>query len=83
MKIELVFGYLVASVAIFGVGFFWGLSQGCGPNPIESMPAAELRSEIDVYRECMQSAGKTGCRMQVPDFRRYHALRHELESITE
>ena len=42
------------------------------------IPCEKVRAEIDVYRECMQSAGKTGCHMQVDDFRKYHQLKADL-----
>lgn len=40
--------------------------------------ADELQDGLDVYRMCMQSAGKTGCRMSVDNFRQYHAIKREL-----
>ena len=43
----------------------------------------DAQAEIDVYLECLQSAGKTGCRMQVDDFRRYHHLKRVIVGACE
>lgn len=44
---------------------------------LPSVPCDSVQEEIDVYRMCMQSAGKTGCRMQIDDFRKYQQLKEE------
>lgn len=39
----------------------------------------ELQEGLDVYRMCMQSGSRTGCRMSVENFRTYHAIKREIE----
>jgi hypothetical protein len=55
------------------------------PDPplIYSMSGDEINHEIDVFRMCMQSAGATGCRMQVHNFDRYMRLKRELVNRIE
>ena len=67
----------------FALGFALGLAlpdMRTEAATLRAMPPAELQGEIDDFRLCMQTAGSTGCRMQVPQFARYRALKDELES---
>ncbi len=43
---------------------------------------AELQGEYDAYRLCMQSAGKTRCKMTTQDFIRYYELKYKLEAAS-
>jgi hypothetical protein len=38
----------------------------------------EIPNKIDDYRACMQSAGRTRCKMEVEDFAEYHGLKRQL-----
>ncbi len=38
-----------------------------------------MQIEYDSMRLCMQTAGKTGCRMTIPDFIRYYELQQRLD----
>lgn len=44
----------------------------------EARSCEYAQTEIAVYRACMESAGRTGCRMQTDDFRKYHQLKDTL-----
>jgi hypothetical protein len=42
-----------------------------------------VAQKIDVYRACMQSAGRTGCSMEVEDFTDFHQLKRTFELCKE
>lgn len=67
-------GVIVAGLIC--IAYLLGLSQASW---IPRLPCDTMRTEIDVYRLCMQYASKTGCRMQVDDFWKYHQLKAELD----
>lgn len=45
---------------------------------VRAMTPGELQMEVDIHRMCMQSASRTGCKMQVADFRFYHEVTDEI-----
>ena len=45
---------------------------------ISTMPCEQLRADIQPYVTCMLNAGRLGCRIQVPQLARYHALDDEI-----
>lgn len=65
-------------LASFGLGYFAGGTR-TENQMLTRATADELQYGLDVYRECMQSAGRTGCRMSVENFRTYHAIKREIE----
>lgn len=66
-------GYLLGMIAGSAVGMILSLLL---PDPKPNLEEMEI--EFDAMRMCMQTAGKTGCRMSIPDFIRYHELKELL-----
>ncbi len=46
-------------------------------------PPVDLQIEYDAYRLCMQTAGKTRCKMTAQDFIRYYEIQRILEAEKE
>ena len=75
-------GIYIPMVIVFGRGLALGYviaDTSAEDKMLTRATADELQDGLDVYRMCMQSAGRTGCRMSVDNFRTYHAIKRELE----
>lgn len=74
---------IVGILAWVLLGFLIGRATYDGPSYFDgdyaSLSDEDVEFGLEVYRMCMRSAGETGCRMSVENFRVYHGLNAEAD----
>ncbi len=69
----------VCIIIAFVIGMLTGyyLITHHKPGDYSYLTNYELQDGIDVYRLCMQTSSRTGCKMSVNNFTVYHGLKRE------
>ena len=66
---------LIAFIVGALTGYY--ISTSHRPGDYSHLSADELQDDIDVYRLCMQTGGRTGCTMSIDNFAVYQDLKRE------
>ena len=74
-------GLAIVALLSFSAGFFTslGLNYEWPQNEFSNMTDDQIIIDLQYYRGMLHNASEPGCQMSMTDFRRYHALKNELD----